>query len=128
MLKLVVVSVVSALLAGMGIGGGALFVILSTLFLGYEQKEAQFVNLVMFIAVGVSTTISNFKNKKIEKNSLPKIIPLIILGSIIGTFLMKKIGNENLRMYFSVFMAIIGLYEIISSLIKIKKGKNKNET
>jgi len=116
------------LLAGMGIGGGALFVMLSTILLGYEQKEAQFINLIMFVAVGVSSTISNFKNKKIEKNILIKIIPLIIIGSIIGTYLMKKIENENLRAYFSVFMAIIGIYEIISSLIKIKKAKNNCKT
>lgn len=128
MIKLILVSSISGVLAGMGIGGGALFVMLSTIFLGYEQKEAQFINLIMFIAVGISSTISNFKNKKIEKNILIKIIPLIIIGSIIGTYLMKKIENENLRTYFSVFMAIIGIYEIISSLIKIKKAKNNCKT
>jgi len=128
MIKLILISGISGLLAGMGIGGGALFVMLSTILLGYEQKEAQFINLIMFVAVGVSSTISNFKNKKIEKNILIKIIPLIIIGSIIGTYLMKKIENENLRAYFSVFMAIIGIYEIISSLIKIKKAKNNCKT
>jgi len=128
MIKLIIISGISALFAGMGIGGGALFVMLSTIFLGYEQKEAQFINLIMFIAVGISSTISNLKNKKIEKNILLKIIPLIIIGSVIGTFLMKKIESEKLRTYFSLFMIAIGIYEIISSLIKIKKANNKSKT
>lgn len=128
MIKLILVSSVSGLLAGMGIGGGVLFVMLSTIFLGYEQKDAQFINLVMFIAVGISSTISNFKNKKIEKDILIKIIPLIIIGSIMGTFFMKKIENEDLKIYFSVFMGVIGIYEIISSLIKMKKTKNNCKT
>lgn len=128
MIELILISGISALLAGMGIGGGALFVMLSTIFLGYEQKEAQLVNLIMFIAVGISSAISNFKNKKIEKNVLIKIIPLIIIGSIVGTIFMKKIENEKLRTYFSIFMMLIGIYEIISSLIKIKKAKNNCRT
>lgn len=125
MFEVIIISSISALLAGMGIGGGALFVILSSIFLGYEQKEAQFINLIMFVAVGFSSAINNFKNKNIEKSIAFKIVPLIIIGSFIGTFFMQKINNENLREYFSVFMIIIGVYEIISSLIKSKKAKNK---
>ena len=63
---LILVSVISAVLAGMGIGGGALFVILSTMFLGFDQKYAQTINLIMFMSVGISATISNIKDKKVD--------------------------------------------------------------
>lgn len=127
-MQIFVVSAISAVLAGMGIGGGALFVMLGTLFLNYEQKMAQFINLIMFIAVGISSSVRNFKDKKIEKNILIKVIPLIILGCLFGTFLLEKIENEKLRVYFSVFMVCIGIYEIITSVIKIKKAKNNCKT
>lgn len=127
MLKFVLVTIFSALLSGMGIGGGALFVMLSTILLGFEQKEAQAVNLIMFLAAGISSTIFNFKNNLVEKSALKKLLPLIIVGCFLGTILVKKIQGENLRIYFSVFMAIIGVYEIISSVISIRKAKNNKK-
>lgn len=127
MLKFVLVTIFSALLSGMGIGGGALFVMLSTILLGFEQKEAQAVNLIMFLAAGISSTIFNLKNNLVEKSALKKLLPLIIVGCFLGTILVKKIQGENLRIYFSVFMAIIGIYEIISSVISIRKAKNNKK-
>lgn len=124
MLKYILIAIFSALLSGMGIGGGALFVMLSTLLLGFEQKTAQAINLIMFLSAGISSTIFNFKNKVIKKELAKKIVPLVIIGSFIGTIIVKNIQSEDLRLYFSIFMALIGAYEIISSVISIKKAKN----
>ena len=127
MLKFVVISAISALLSGMGIGGGAILVILFTLLLGFEQKEAQAINLVMFLATGISSTVLNLKNKLIEKSLFKKMIPLVIMGCFLGTILVKNIQSESLKIYFSIFMALIGAYEIISSVKYIKKEKNKEK-
>lgn len=127
MLKFVVISAISALLSGMGIGGGAILVILFTLLLGFEQKEAQAINLVMFLATGISSTVLNLKNKLIEKSLFKKMIPLVIMGCFLGTILVKNIQSESLKIYFSIFMALIGTYEIISSVKYIKKEKNKEK-
>lgn len=127
MIKFAIVSIISAILSGMGIGGGALFVIIATVFLEIEQKEAQAINLIMFLAAAFSSTLFNLKNKTIEKGVLKKIIPLIIMGSFIGTILVKNIQNDNLKLYFNIFMLLIGAYEIISSLINIKKAKNNTK-
>lgn len=127
MLFFLIISVVSALLSGMGIGGGAIFVMLSTLLLGFEQKEAQAINLIMFLVAGISSTILNLKNNLVEKNICKKVIPLIIIGCFIGTILVKNIESEDLRLYFGVFMAFIGGYEIITSVMSIKKVKNNKK-
>ena len=81
----------------------------------------------MFISSGITATILNFKNKMVDKKLSKKIIPFLIIGSIIGVFLASKINESKLRKYFLIFITIIGLYEIISSLINIKKEKNNNE-
>ena len=120
----IIISVISSILGGMGIGGGALFVVLSTMFLGFEQKYAQTLNLIMFIAVGISATISNIKNKKVDFKLLKKTIVFLVIGSFAGTFIVSKLDNNTLRTYFSYFLAIIGIYEIITSLKRIKKAKN----
>jgi len=120
-------SIISAVLAGMGIGGGALFVILSTVFLGFEQKYAQAINLILFMSVGLSATISNIKSKKIDFKIVKKIIIFLIIGAIIGSELARKIESQNLKTYFSCFLVAIGIYEIITSLKRIKKAKNNTK-
>lgn len=124
---LILISIISGTLAGMGIGGGALFVILSTIFLGFDQKYAQTINLIMFMAVGLSATISNIKDKKIDFKLVKKMLPLIIIGSFVGTWMVTKIDSKNLKTYFSYFLVFIGIYEIITSLKRIKKAKNNTK-
>ena len=124
---LIIVSSVSAILAGMGIGGGALFVIFSTMFLGFEQKYAQTINLIMFMSVGISATISNIKDKKVDFKLVKKMLSLLVVGALVGTRLVTKIQSEKLKTYFSCFLVAIGIYEIITSLKRIKKTKNNTK-
>ena len=124
---LILISIGSSILAGMGIGGGAIFVLISTSMLNFSQKEAQALNLILFIAVGISTTISNLKNKNINLKIIKKSLPLLIIGSFIGTCLFETIENETLRKYFLYFLVIIGIYEIITSVLAIKNTKNNTK-
>ena len=87
---IILISIISAILASMGIGGGAFFVILSTIFLGFEQKYAQALNLVIFVATSISATITNIKDKKIDFKITKKILPLLIVGSLIGSWYVMK--------------------------------------
>lgn len=126
-IKYILISAMSCFLAAMGMGGGSLFIILGAMFLDISQKTLQGLNLIMFISSGFAATILNLKNKMVDKNLSKKIIPLLIIGSIIGTCLASKINEDKLRKYFLIFVTIIGLYEIISSLINIKNEKNNVE-
>ncbi len=121
---LIVISIISGILAGMGIGGGALFVILSTTLLGFDQKYAQAINLIMFISVGISATVSNIKDKKVDFKLVKKILPFLIVGALIGSWIITKIDSKTLKIYFSYFLVVIGIYEIITSLKRLKKAKN----
>ncbi len=120
----IIIAFISAVIAGMGVGGGSIFILLSTIFNIFEHKEAQGYNLIMFIVVGISATIFNLKNKNIDKDLFKKIIIPICLGSIFGIFLVKKFDEKFLKNIFYYFMLFIGGYEIISSLKKIITAKN----
>ena len=124
---LVVIALFSGTIDGMGIGGGSIFILLTTIFSIFEHKEAQSYNLIMFVIVGIFATISNFKNKNIDKNLLKKLIIPVVLGSIIGIILVKRIDEKILKYIFYGFMLLIGFYEIISSLKNIKKEKLNTE-
>ena len=121
---LIPIAIFSGIIAGMGIGGGSIFILLTTIFNLLSHKEAQSYNLIMFIVVGISATISNLKNKKIDKNMFKK---LIIPVCICGILLVKRINENSLRFYFYIFMLIIGSYEIISSLKNMIKAKTINK-
>lgn len=112
--------------AGMGIGGGSIFLLLVSIFNVCDFKEAQIYNLIMFVGVGISCAIYSIKNKKIDFSIFKKIIFFIIVGSIIGVFINKLVDIEIAKKIFLVFMALMGLYEIISSLKQFFTTKNKN--
>ena len=124
---LILIAIISGVLAGMGIGGGALFVILSTMFLGFDQKYAQSLNLIMFISSGISATISNIKAKKVDFKLVKKMILFLVVGAFIGSWIVTKIESANLKTYFSCFLVGIGIYEIITSLKRLKKAKNNTK-
>lgn len=124
---LIIITIIGSLLAGMGIGGGAIYVFLNTNFNNMPQKEAQVLNLILFVSVSLSVIIFNLKNKKIEFKLIKRILPCLIIGSFFGTKLVEKVSNEKLRIYFTVFLLLLGLYEIISSLFFNKKSKNNND-
>lgn len=124
---LIITSVISSILSGMGIGGGAIFVLLSTIFLNIEQKEAQLLNLILFLAVSISATITNIKNKEIDFKIVKKTLPFLLLGSLVGTGLFNKINEQKLNKYFIYFLLLIGIYEIISSVKSIRKAKNNTK-
>ena len=123
---LIIVSLISSLVSGMGVGGGSIFILLSTILNLFSHKEAQSYNLIMFITVGIFATISNIKNKNFDKNILKKIFVPVIIGSICGSLLVKHLDEKILKYIFYVFMLLIGIYEIISSLKNIIKAKNNN--
>lgn len=122
----IIIAIISGMIAGMGIGGGSVFILLTTIFDLLDQREAQFYNLVMFIAVGFVSTIYNIKNKNIDVKTLIKLLLPVCAGSITGIILLKLFDENILKKFFYLFMIIIGLYEIISSLKKIFITKNNN--
>ena len=124
--KLLPVALFSGIVSGMGIGGGGIFILLSTIFNIFSQKEAQSYNLIMFIVVGISSTIVNLKNKNIDKENFKKLIIPVCLGSIVGVILVRFIDEKILKVIFYIFMVLIGIYEIISSLKNMYKAKTNN--
>lgn len=123
----ITISIISGTISSMGIGGGSIFILLTTIFNIFEQRQAQGYNLIMFIAVGISSTLFNLKNKNIDLKFLFKLLFPLLIGSIIGNLLQKKINPSVLNYAFYIFVIIIGLYEIISSVKQIINAKNKNK-
>ncbi len=118
------IACLSSFLSGMGIGGGSSFIILSLLFELLNIDQARTYNLILFISVGIFIIFKNLKNKKIFDKKYFKSLFFIIIGCILGMILNKYINSEQIKKFFYMFMLIIGIYEIITSLINIKNENN----
>ncbi len=107
----------AAALAGMGVGGGGLFVIYLTLVRGAEQLAAQGINLCFFLALCVPGLAVHLKKRKIH-------VPVAIifglsgvLGTFLGAYLLSLAAPALLRKAFGALLLVSG----VLALFKKKK-------
>ena len=118
---MVIVSFLSALLAGMGVGSGGFLVVWLTLFMSVPQLEAQLINMIFFAASSVSSLgVSLFKGRL----CLPVIIAVAVpgcLGAASGAFFAHSVEDGLLSKMFGVVLAIMGAITLVKNLPRGKK-------
>ena len=95
-----ILSSVSSFISGMGIGGGAAFMLFSTLFNLLDINNSRTYNLILFVSLGVSIILKNIKNNKVFDKDYFKTIIMIIGGCIVGFLLNKIISEKILKICF----------------------------
>lgn len=122
---LFIAGLVSGIVGGMGMGGGTLLIPILTIFLAFQQKSAQAINLLVFIPMSLFALIIHMKNKLVDfKVGIPIVISGIIF-SILGSYLASIISNEILQKIFAVFLLIVGINQGVQTILTLKKPKNK---
>lgn len=114
MFLLIIFGIIGGILGGMGMGGGTLLIPLLTIFAGLNQQISQAINLLAFIPMSIVVLIIHFKNKLVDFKTG---IWLIIFGSIstvFGSLLANIINTENLKIYFAIFLIVLGVFQFIS--------------
>lgn len=104
----------SGVIASMGMGGGAVLLIYLTIFLNTEQLNAQGINLLFFIPIGILSILIYALKKQIK---FKKVLPLALfgaVGSIIGYSVTAYLEVGLLSKLFAGFLIIVGLFEIFS--------------
>ena len=123
-LWLVLSGLISGIVGGMGMGGGTLLIPILTIFLLFEQKSAQAINLLVFIPMSIVALIIHIKNKLVDfKVGIP-IVLVGILFSIGGSYLASILTNELLKKIFAIFLLAVGVNQAIQTVLAIK-NKNK---
>ena len=118
--------IISGLVSGIGMGGGAILILVLSVFMGVDQHIAQATNLVFFIPTSISAIITTIKEKMINwKIGLPVAISGIV-GAIIGAKISVKLDVKYLKKYFGIFLILITIYEIYSLVIQYKKERKSN--
>ena len=126
---LVLSGLISGVVGGMGMGGGTLLIPILTIFLSFEQKSAQGINLLVFIPMSIVALIIHIKNKLVDfKVGVPIMISGVVF-SLVGSLLANSLSNDNLRRFFGAFLLLVGLYQGAQIIVSIRKSKaKKNKT
>lgn len=115
----------SGIVGGMGMGGGTLLIPILTIFLSFKQKNAQAINLLVFIPMSLFALGVHIKNKLVD---FKVGIPIVISGvafSIFGSYLATIISNNILQKIFAVFLLIVGINQGVQTIILLKNSKKK---
>lgn len=110
-----------AVLTGLGVGSGGIYILYLTLIKDIPQAEAQGMNLIFFITATLAAAAVNLIKKRISFVCIAFTVPLGILGAVGGSYVASVVKSETLGIMFGVLLMVIG----ISGFIKLrKKGKS----
>ena len=123
-----IAGLVSGVVGGMGMGGGTLLIPILSIFLGFAQKDAQGINLLVFIPMSIVALVVHIKNKLVD---FRVGIPIVLIGvvfSVVGSMIANKLSNNNLRTYFGVFLLLVGVFQFVQTFINSRKNKEDNDS
>ena len=102
----IVYGIISGILSGMGIGGGAILIMLLTCFENMNQGIAQATNLIFFIPTSMIAIIINTKYKRIKWKEVLVISFIGCIGAAIGASIALVIATLcfAILMYHHVMM------------------------
>lgn len=110
---LAIVGLLAGVTASLGIGGGFVLLLYLTVIANMPQREAQLLNLIFFIPIGIMSVILHIRHKLIIKDVVIKSIIGGIIGVFVGVFFATLIPNKLLSKAFAVFVLIIGIKELL---------------
>lgn len=109
-------------------GGGTLLIPILTIFLLFPQKNAQAINLFVFIPMAIVSLMVHIKNKLVDfKVGIPVIISGTIF-SVSGSILAGFVSNGVLKKIFGGFLLLVGVYQGGLAFFNFKKQKEQNKS
>ncbi len=119
----IIIGLLSGVISGMGIGGGAILIPALIFISGVSQLVSQGINLLYFLPTAFFSLLVHIKNKNVDVKTALIIGYSGMAGAAMGAFFATRmIEGELLRKLFGGFLLLIGIYEIYKG---IRMGKRK---
>lgn len=119
------IGVLSGVFAGMGMGGGTFLIPLLTILMKVNQQVAQCVNLLVFIPLATVVLIIYSKQKLLKLKGVFWLVVPATIVSILGSLLAIDIRGKTLKIIFGIFLILVGIFMVISTIItSVKKKKS----
>lgn len=110
-------ALITASLAGMGVGGGGLLVLWLIFVTGTDQLSAQGINIIFYIFASSASLFVHIKNRKLPVAAIITLALFGAAGAVGGCILAEAIKAELLRRLFGGLLAAAGAF------VLFKKGK-----
>ena len=101
-------SFIIAVLTGLGVGSGGLYVLYLTLLRDMPQGEAQGLNLIFFIAASSVAAVINTFKKRVSFTAVLLFSVTGILGTLLGAELASLLPSKTLSIVFGVLLVMAG--------------------
>lgn len=98
----------TGVLSAWGVGGGTLLLLCMTLFLGVEQTEARFINLLYFLPTAAASLIQHRRNGYLDRAVLRGAIPIGVACALGAALLSASVDVALLRRPFGLFLLYAG--------------------
>lgn len=119
------IGVLSGVFAGMGMGGGTFLIPLLTILMKVNQQVSQCVNLLVFIPLAIVVLIIYSKQKLLKLKGVFWLVVPATIVSILGSLLAIDIRGKTLKIIFGIFLILVGIFMVISTIItSVKKKKS----
>ena len=113
------VALLLAVLAGLGVGSGGLYILFLGEVLSLPHGQATVGNLLFFVASLLSAVCIHIKQKRLDYPFLLQILLFGAPGAYLGFLLSQNLQRPTLRI-------ILGVFLIVSGILSIYGGK-RNE-
>ncbi len=99
----------AGILSAWGVGGGTILLLVMTLCLGWEQTEAQGMNLLFFLPTAAAGLWFHHKHGLIDRQVLKQAIPWGLGTATLGAFLTSSMDVTLLRKALGVLFFVSGI-------------------
>jgi uncharacterized membrane protein YfcA len=106
------VSFFIAILSGLGIGSGGLFVIWLTAAYGVGATQARGMNLLFFVFSAAAALAFHYKKRNLDLRIVLRLAFFAILGTFVGAYLSNFLDPRLLRKLFGGFLVLSGIYSL----------------
>ena len=106
------VSLFIAILSGLGVGSGGLFVIWLTMIEGVGSVEARGLNLLFFVFSATSALLFHLIRKRIRVRTVFYLSIFGAIGTLVGSLLGNTIDPTLLRRIFGAMLVLSGFYTL----------------
>ncbi len=109
---------ISGIFGGLGMGGGTLLIPILTIFLGFNQKLSQGINLMSFLVMSIVSIYIHYRNGFIVTKHIFWIILFGSIFSFLGAVAMSFMSSHILKIIFGVFLCVLAVVEFVKVLKK----------
>ncbi len=109
----ILAGLISGVFGGLGMGGGTLLIPILTIFLNFDQKLSQGINLLSFLIMAIFSLYIHYRHGFIVTKNLFWLIFFGVIFSVVGSICMGFLPSPILKKAFGVFLCLLAVIEFI---------------